>query len=139
MKNSNREIKFRAWDKKQKKMFNNVSTGTISIWDDNNEAKSIDCEFMQFTGLLDKNGVEIYEGDIIKSIYKNHVTGEIKFGLYEDDGILDDLYTKHRHGFYVETKQNRKDSLIGVNKETWFEVIGNRTDNPTALIETSSE
>lgn len=54
-----REIKFRAWDKYDKKMIYDVtydkeSTQGVRPW-----------VFMQFTGLTDVNGKEIYEGDIM--------------------------------------------------------------------------
>ncbi len=65
----NREIKFRAWDKSCNKM-RGISglQDCFSLRSDGvcNE----DYILMQYTGLKDKNGTEIYEGDIIKiSLY----------------------------------------------------------------------
>ena len=69
-----REIKFRAWNKVTGVMFSvgeymppasPAFTGSVS--DDNLNAFPLtECDLMQYTGLKDKNGKEIYEGDILQ-------------------------------------------------------------------------
>ena len=68
-----REIKFRAWDKDEKRMtttFSVSSQGQVTFTPLGESTRYLTGYIlMQFTGLLDKNGKEIYEGDIIVSSF----------------------------------------------------------------------
>ena len=72
-----REIKFIAWDKKDKRMTEPFALLDVPFW--TNDVLEIKkgvvksrAEVLQFTGLKDKKGKEIYEGDIVKILNPIH-------------------------------------------------------------------
>ena len=127
-----RPIKFRAWDKTAKEMFYSDfhigCYGKIYWWDsDGYNRVRDDVEIMQFTGLHDKNGNEIYEGDIVKH-YDNaeHI---YKIDMSELDYLdpLNDEASDHTGDMSPDALHSRPNN---------FEVIGNVFENPE-LIETN--
>lgn len=88
-----REIKFRAWHKYQEKMFTVIGlypTLRMVQLKGFNHAIPLDCvELMQYTGLKDKNGQEIYEGDILQDFHKKTEEPITRVKVYWNDGFWD--------------------------------------------------
>jgi uncharacterized phage protein (TIGR01671 family) len=78
-----REIKFRMWSKDTKKFFTDPGNvyGCLKLSKFAAARFYEDMVWQQFTGFLDKNGKEIYEGDIVKDTFYGERTAKIIFKL----------------------------------------------------------
>ena len=115
------EIKFRAWvDEKMQKTLTIREIGLLGYKISDNAI------LMQYTGLKDKNGVEIYEGDIIK-IEKCFTNGVDKLS----DHIGEIKYLNCR---FMATDEYLN-SLCPYTYKNQIEVIGNIYENPELLRE----
>ncbi|WQJ75273.1 YopX family protein [Mammaliicoccus sciuri] len=121
-----------AWDKVNKEMIEDVAsihfktelivTSNLCFY------PFKDIELLQSTGLLDKNGKEIFEGYIIDKGYSNidivDRIGYVKFGTGDDsDGYLNQEW--------LGWTTNNDDSLLDVHEHCT--VLGNKFENPELL------
>ena len=97
---------------------------------------------MQYTGLKDKNGKEIYEGDIIKIFYDGSVESEIictiEFGEHSFGYDSDYAYTGECYGYWAKpVKESKRDYVMGdyfdMTLSKQIEVIGNKYENPELI------
>lgn len=127
-----REIKFRDFD---------CNTNQMRFFDlDGYDRYNHDCygNIMQFTGLHDKNGVEIYEGDICKVLYTDWPSKSDSdprtIKEYMNDIAKTCIVYYDFNGFYFTQRlQNPYSQDMDVSPHGFIEVIGNIHQNPELL------
>jgi len=125
-----REIKFRAWNKQTRRMEDNFSLDNdgsriftqegsrdFFFQEPYEDVEQKDWVLMQFTGLLDKNGKEIYESDIVSRKERIGVIGWNDGGFCIDTVKIEGKFVEYREPFFTQPIM-----------EGW-EVIGNIFEN----------
>lgn len=144
---NNRVINFRAWDRENKKMqwpceisigelqgspiHRTFEQGSIETCPPNPGVIE-DYELMQFTGLLDKNGKEIYEGDVIRinNLVENWKRGEPEF----DWRVLRVWWNRYTWSLQNEViARPLTDYDLRTLEPYELEVIGNIYENPDLI------
>lgn len=132
-----RNIKFRVWDKDLKQMHTcGQDVHDSMTFDENNIAQYYNLqngcgspttyELMQYTGLKDKNGKKLYEGDIVSFRFKKdrkELADLIGFIEYQTQYCAFKIVSSPLNGSFR------------IDDETIIEVIGNVYENPELLKE----
>jgi uncharacterized phage protein (TIGR01671 family) len=108
-----REIKFRAWDILEGMIYGNSSLASIVSAQELSKMGAV--KLMQYTGLKDKNGKEIYEGDIVKIYSKNHKWAGMRVVEWDNERAM-----------FSPSRIRHKDT-------TEVEIIGNIYENEDLL------
>lgn len=126
-------LKFRAWDKKYKEMirvvcinFDEEFIRGLSEVESNLDIESSynfeDIELLQSTGLFDKNGTEIYEGDIL-----HHKVQGV--------GVVFYPFRDTMASFGIRNVNTRFGRNLQDTAKAGYEIIGNKFENPELLRE----
>jgi uncharacterized phage protein (TIGR01671 family) len=137
-----REIKFRAWDKENKKMFVGEWTSLYFdrkfrwfLYDGEDLGGDLLCNFqkgqlMQYTGLDDKNGIRIYEGDILEGQFSNFTN------LTKDTELVRAEVVFKEGMFCIEYKELHTGTTYRKLLDlSCFVIIGNIYQDPELLTE----
>lgn len=109
-----REIKFRIWDKINRMWLRRFNVNLFDIGDLPN------VELMQYTGVKDKNGKEIYERDIV---------------ILNDTEEENRCVVKYKYGSYILIDGDLREDLSNVESHKFLEVVGNIYENKNLLEE----
>jgi len=125
-----RQIKFRAWDKQDEKMYYpEQKVFCIDLSGNIRQHPSLgvidDVVLLQFTGMLDINGKEIYEGDIVSF---EHVAG---YEIENSKIFWDDETSSFSCNFKIKNSYNFHNSTVGnlSNDCKALKIIGNIYEN----------
>lgn len=121
---NSRIIKFRVWDVKSECFLNwdeIKKSNSIFIWINANNRKDESIVLQQYTGFKDCNGVEIYEGDILSSVFST---------CDPDDHRYDNCKVFYNEGcFSIYLSEDYQPCLWEID-DSMCEVIGNIYNNP---------
>jgi len=142
-----REIKYRAWDKENKLMIFELNEPNVFAnrngWElsfgtlpdiGQMKGKCIETILMQYTGLKDKNGNEIYEGDILEipEYYDGDYKTKAHKAVVEYDNSGFDLFYGGEGLYNGHSGYDNLDTMVGNEP---IVVIGNIYENPELLEE----
>ncbi len=138
-----RNTKYRAWDKSRKEWYREGCPemltyygfhlfGECTLIEPPHSSDLPNLEITEFTGLLDKNGKEVYEGDVLKTPHFEH-EGEIRYLYHEVQ------WSNKLHGWFALNCGSRNEndgspqlfvfSLSGIE----IEIIGNIFEHPEII------